>query len=293
MWRKELGCTQEDLARHLSITVKRMRSIEKGKEDIGFWELIKVSEYFGQPSEEIWFTCLDSDDYEGYRIYKKLKNSLRNRNLDKAREYLEQLKIHPATKSSFLKQTVAWGDARLNKNLKGKEAYDEFCEILRISIPDFDESKLAEYRLSHQEVRILMCIAKAMNEVGNKEASIYITETLLANRKRLRTSEEDEAVFLPVLCFNLSSNYGRLDRYEEALRVAESGLDICKEYNNFWHVPSLLLNIAYSHYFLGEKEPVYKTLLIRAYHCAFALGRDELAENIKKYAKEEFGIKDF
>ncbi|MCL2854521.1 MAG: hypothetical protein FWE21_02755 [Defluviitaleaceae bacterium] len=159
-----------------------------------------------------------------------------------------------------------------------------------MSNPEFDESKIAEYRLQHQEIRILMSIAVRSNKIGDKDKAIYITEALINNRENLRTSEDDKASFLPALLFNLSNYLGQAGKIRESLQACDKGLEICREYNRFDLTPVLLHNKATNQRMLGEEERMYRTHLIRAYHSANAMGQFDVAEEVKKDAEESFGI---
>ena len=91
---------------------------------------------------------------------------------------------------------------------------------------------------------------------------------------------------------NISTMLGRIGEYKESLKYCEEAIDISTEYNNLRVVPWLLYNMASCHRMLGEEEQIYRTYLVRAYHCACAFKDFEAAQIIKIDASNDFGIDD-
>ena len=83
---------------------------------------------------------------------------------------------------------------------------------------------------------------------------------------------------------------GKANRYKESLAVCNNAIEICREYNRLRLVSIILHNMASCYRLLGEEEQIYKPHLIRAYHCAYAIGDNETANIIKKDAEKDFGI---
>jgi len=290
--RKELGMSQEVLAEKLSITPHQVSRMERSKTPPDIWYIMQMLELLGRPSEDFWMMYLGTNDYDGYLIYRNLRKSLRDNDGVNARKHLKQLEESAVCEKPFVRQAIAWARVRLNESLSGEEAIEEFYKVLRMSNPSFNEDKLDEQRLYYQEIWTLVSIASRSNKIGDREKAIYITESLLRNRENFKTSEDDKAIILPTLFFNLSNYYGKSDKIKDSLRTAEKGLVVCQENNNFRLIPELMLNIATSHRLMGEEERKYKPYLVRAYHCALGMGRGEIAAFIKKDAEDNFGIKE-
>jgi len=94
------------------------------------------------------------------------------------------------------------------------------------------------------------------------------------------------------LMFNLSTMLGRSEKYKESLKYCTDALEICREYNNLRYVPWILYNMASCYRLQGEEVQIYKTHLVRAYHCAYAIGDKEATQVIKDDAEKSFGIVD-
>ncbi|MCL2620622.1 MAG: helix-turn-helix domain-containing protein [Defluviitaleaceae bacterium] len=288
--RQELGLNQAELAELVFLSEDQLSRIERGKVKADIWLLMKILELKGEPSDDFWMLYLDSDDYDGYLLYRQLRRSLRDDKLNEAGELLEKLEKSPVSEKGFIKQTIVWTKLRLDDALSDEDKLAGFYKVLKMSKPNFDESKLAEYRLTYQEIRILIIIAVLSGKMKDFDKAIYITKTLIENRENFRTSEDDKMFFFPLLFFNLSNFYGKADKIKDSLWACDEGIKASLKYANYRFLPQLTLNKASGMYLLGEEEEMYKPLLVRAYYTALTHQNDKTANLIKSEAKEEFGI---
>jgi len=160
--RQELGLNQAELAELVFLSEDQLSRIERGKVRADIWLLMKILELKGEPSDDFWMLYLDSDDYDGYLLYRRLRRSLRDDKLDEAGELLEKLEKSPVSEKGFIKQTIEWAKLRLDATLSFEDKLAGFYRALKMPKPNFDESKLAEYRLTYQEIRIL-CVCQSKN----------------------------------------------------------------------------------------------------------------------------------
>jgi len=288
--RNDLGLSQEEMATRLFIDQKRISRIEKGVVKADIWQLMQMLELLGYPSEDFWLLYLDSEEYRGYRTYRLLKRQLWENDFKNAEITLNEIKKSPLARQSLINQFLEVAEVKLYTSISEKDAIKRLYDAICLSIPHFDELMISEYRLTHNEIYILIEIAGCLSRMGEKERAINIAQSIVESRENSRTSEEDRAKLYPAVMFNLSNYLGQSGRTKEALKVCSSAIEICRENSNLKPVPHLLLNIASCYHILGEQEHVYKTYLIRAYHAAYAYGDYELGQRIKKYAEEDFGI---
>ena len=218
--RQEAGLTQIEMADCLFVDRRQISRFESGDFKMDVWQLMSILQLLGQPSDDFWLFFLDSEDYNGYRAYRKLKSDLRNENHDEAVKSLELLEKSPISTKPFVRQIVSWAKVTLDKEISNEKALEKLYEALEISKPKFDESKLSDYRLNHQEMSILLSISFRYDVMGDKERAIYIVEALIENREKSRTTEEDRAVFFPVLFFNLSNQYGQMGEIKKLWKFA-------------------------------------------------------------------------
>ena len=288
--RIDIGISQEEMADRLFISPRKLSRIEAEDAKIDIWQLMSMLELLGYPSEDFWVLYLDSDEFSGYRLYKRLKRQLRNDEFDDARATMDKLSQNALAKQSFVGQFLALVEVILDNDITHDVAIERCEEIIKMSIPNFDETKISEYRLTYNEIYTITELSTRLSKIGQKDRAIAITEAVIESRENSRTSEEDRAKLFPALLFNLSNYLGQSGKIKEALKVCSRAIEVCREYNNLKFVPEILFNMAYSYHALGEQEQVYKIQLVRAYHCAYAMGENETAKLIKKYAEEDFGI---
>jgi len=288
--RNEIGISQAEMAEHLHVSERHLQRVESGKASIDIWQFMAMLEILGQPTEDFWLLYLDTKEYEEYRIYRRIKRLLQDREYEKIREILPKFEEGLLSEQFFIRQFIARVKLVMDKDTPHEQILEKLYEAIKMSKPDFAESKIVEYRLTYNEVGIIIEIAGRFAKIGNRDKSIELTKALVENRENLRASDEDKAALLPALLSNLSTMLGKAGRYKESLKICEKALEVCREYHRFRFIPNILHNIASGHKCLGEEEQIYKPHLIRAYHCAYAMGYNDVALRIKEDAEEDFGI---
>ena len=263
---------------------------EDSKQFLSIRRFTEVLELLGYPSEDYWMLYLDSKEYEACRMYKRIKRLLRDRKHDDVRDILPNFESESLAKWSFIKQFIARVKVKVDREISNEDAVKKLLEAIRMSTPMFDESRVAEYRLTYNEFYVISDMASRIFETGEKDRAINLVKSLIKSRVNSRTSEEDRATLFPAAMSNLSTMLGRAGKYKESLKICNEAIEICREYNNMRFLPGILHNKASCLKKTGEEEHVYKTDLIRAYHCAYAMGDNEEALYIKKDAEEDFGI---
>ena len=290
--RKFMGISQEELAERMHISTRHLSRIETGDQDIDIWQFISLVEVLGMPTEDYWLLYLGSQEFEDYRKYKNVKRLLRDKKLIEAKDALAELEQGFLSKQPFIQQFIALAKIETDTAMPSEQSVDELYHAIHMSKPNFDISKTSEYRLNYNEICIITLIANKLNEQGKVREAVTITKDLIANRRNINATEEDKASFSPVLMFNISTMLGRNGEYKESLKYCTEALEISREFNNLRVIPWILYNMASCYRFLGEEEQIYKTHLVRAYHCANAIGDFNAAKQIKSDAEKDFGIYD-
>ena len=288
--RKDMKLTQEAMAEELGISARQLSRIENGESDIELWQFMSIMEQIGQPVEDYWLLYLGTKEYEEYRTFRFLKRLTSDRKYTEAMEVLRRFEAGLLSKQPFIMQFVAIAKVKADKDISDKDAITAMLEVIRMTKPKFDESKVAEYRLTSNEIAALIELASRYFSTGCEEKAISLAESIIESRHNIHASEEDRASLLPALMSNLSTMLGRVGRYEESLRYCNMAKDISTMYSDYRLLPLLLFNSASCQYHLGEEKHVYRTELIRAFHCANAMGQYETAKTIKENAKLSLGV---
>jgi len=288
--RKDMGISQEVLAEQLYISPRQVQRIESGEAGIDIWQFMSMLELLGQPTEDFWILYLDTKEYDDYRMYRRIKRLIHARDFSEVRDILPEFEEGLLSKQPFIRQFIAYVKVKVDKEIPPKQAIEKLYEAIHMSKPDFDESKVSEYRLTYNEISTLIELASRLFDMGEKDRAIALKYAMIESRGSLRASEEDMIKILPALMSNLSTMLGISGRYKECLKVCERAVEICREYRNYHFIPVVLHNMASALKDLGEEEQIYKPHLVRAYHCAYAMGQIEIARLLKKDAEEDFGI---
>jgi len=288
--RKEMGLSQEEMAEQLFISVRQLARIESGEAGLDVWQFITILELLGSPTEDFWLLYLDSSEYASYRDYKRLKRQLGNDDWSEAREIIADIEKKPLVKQPIVKQFIAYVKAIIGATEPSAKMLADLLEAMHMSRPGFDENKISEYRMSYNEINIALNIAMYYAALKEHNRAILIVQSMINNRENAKVSEDDKAIIFPPMYLTLSHILRNAERYREASRACVNALDICREYNNLKRVPEMLYSIGDCYYKLEEEEHVYKTHLVRAYHVAYGIGRNDAAVKIKKDALEHYGV---
>jgi len=288
--RKEMGLSQEEMAEQLFISVRQLARIEAGEAGMDIWQFITTLELLGSPTEDFWLLYLDSGEYAGYRDYKRLKRQLGNDDWSEARKIVADFEKSTLVKQPVAKQFMLYVKTLIEVTEVSAETIDALLKAMHMSKPSFDESKISEYRMSYNEIHIALSMAGCLSTLGEHDRAVSIVQSMITGRENNKVSEEDKIVIFPSLYFMLSQILRNAGRYKEALKACESAVETCREYNNLRRIPEMLCCMASCYHKLGEEAHIVKTHLVRAYHVAYGIGRNDVAAIIKKDALKHYNV---
>jgi len=287
--RKEMGLSQEEMAEQLFISVRQLARIEAGEAGMDVWQFITTLELLGSPTEDFWLLYLDSGEYASYREYKRLKRQLGNDDWSEAKSIIADIQKGPLIKQPIVKQFVSYVKISIEMAAPSTEAIDALVKVMHMSKPSFDESKISEYRMSYNEIYIALNIAGCCSALGEHDRAVSIVQSMINGRENNKVSEEDKIIIFPSF-YVLSHVLKNAGRYKEALTACNNAVEASREYNNLRRIPDMLFCMADCYHKLGEEEHIIKTHLVRAYHVAYGIGRNDAAAAIKEYAQKHYGI---
>ena len=119
--RKDMNLSQEEMANRLYITQKKLSRLENGEVKIDIWEFSEMMTTLGYPSADFWLLYLDTDEYNAYEIYRKLKSLVAagtSKHNDEIKELLEKLKATEFSKRKFIEQFIVYLECSLDETIK-------------------------------------------------------------------------------------------------------------------------------------------------------------------------------
>ena len=288
--RKEMGLSQEEMAEQLFISVRQLARIESGEAGMDVWQFITTLELLGSPTEDFWLLYLDSGEYAGYRDYKRLKRKINNGDWSGIRDIIADIEKSPLIEQPMVKQFIIPLKTMTGFTEPSAEMTNALLEAMRMSKPHFEEDKISQYRMTYNEISIALYMAECLAALGQHDRAVSIVQSMINSRERDKVSEEDKAFICPALYFTLSRILRSAGNYKEALKACDAAIEACREYNNLRGIPEMLFLMADCYHKLGEEEHIYKTHLVRAYHVAYGIGRNDVVAKIKEDALKNYNV---
>jgi len=289
--RKEMGLSQEEMAEQLFISVRQLARIESGEVGMDVWQFITTLELLGSPTEDFWLLYLDSGEYARYRDYKQLRRKLTSGDCwSEVKDIIACMENGPLIQQPVVRQYAEYLKAVTETDTPSAGMMDSLRKAMHISKPHFEEAKISEYRMTYNEISIALGMAQCLSVMGEHDRAISIVQAMINGRESVQVTEDDKFFLFPALYYYLSAVLKNAGKYKETLRACDNAIEISREYNNLRNLPEMLFMMSDCYHKLGEEEHIYKTHLVRAYHVAYAVGRNDAAAAIKRDALKIYNV---
>jgi len=158
--RKNLGLSQESFAEKIDISSRQVSRIENNETTLELWSFIKIAELLHLDSSDFWLLYLTTEEYEGYRKFKKLQRYFNQDRMEESIKMLNEIENNPISKVSHVEQTIKHMRIMVDY-LKSDIGYKErlFRLYKIISVPNFEEQNIEIYQLNQNDMKILNHIA--------------------------------------------------------------------------------------------------------------------------------------
>lgn len=158
-------------------------------------------------------------------------------------------------------------------------------EALRLTAPDFDISRIDNFRYTQEETELINKIAITYALEGDRKTAIAVYQQLLDYIQENNQQLSRYANQLTMVAFNYARELGLEKRYEEAVKTAELGRKAAVQYGYHQALPGLLHIIAECQHYLGN-DTESKDLYFQAYYLYKAFedrhGLDSLKRDISE-----------
>ncbi len=246
--------------------------------------------------DQIHNVCLSKAEMQQYEMEQHLVRCLGKKEYGKAKQLVAMLEemLQKKQRSGYSRnmeeQYLRFAKVLIHKN-QGESAQkilEQFLEVIRITIPEFDGLHLKTRLLTYQEISILNNIGCSYHAVGNNWDAFHLLFELKEYIEKHPFHGQELSVKYPMILQNLSSWLGQEGYYQDALALCQKGIDFCIEYGKMHTFPMLLCNKACALAELGQIE-MSKEFFDLSTAVFQAVGQRERAEQVKKYA-QNYGI---
>ncbi len=284
-WRIELGYTQEQLSEGIC-NPSTLSKYENGVLTPSRVTFSAIMERLGK-TYNLSENFLDSFDFDYFELKSEVKSALSNNDFKRAERALEALekldyKEIPAVQYCGFSRTLI--DA--HKGQPPEVTLNRLQELIKLTVPEFNETKFSRYLLNTDELCIVNCIAIYYADTENKKKTIAILQSLVSYINLSPMNDDTKATFLPQLYFNLSKYLGLEERFSEALEVSEDVIRCCIKHNKLRSFADLIYNKGYIMAHLGNKDDA-KKLMQQVAALADAMGNSTLFDHASKLINEK------
>lgn len=298
--RKKQGITIEDLCAGIC-SVSTLSRLERGKQTPGRTTVNALLHRLGLP-EDRFFVLVSEHDLEIRALKQEIRAGVIE--FEKAdREARPQLRERVMAALKRLEEITDEDDAINRQYILSAQVtlgtpdgpYTPaqrrrlLEKAIRMTVPGFRLEKVENFRYHLEEMTLLNKLARTFSLEGKREEAIDLYSRLLHYIEENFLELEDYPGQFCLIANNYAINLGLAGRYEDALQLAERGLDACVHYGQFLHLPSFLATQAECQFFLGKREKSTE-LYIRAGYLLDIIGDKHNLEILRKEMREHLGM---
>lgn len=162
-------------------------------------------------------------------------------------------------------------------------------EALRLTLPRFDLEHITGGHYTENEVRLINSVALCCLRNGEHRKAVDILAQLFRHMEQQAQKAPQSKGLLPMVAFNYARELCVVKRYEESVKIAERGQDICVDCGHYLFLPDLLAVLAECYYFLNE--PDKSAELYQQANLLYKIVKNEHDQKtIQAEAKERLGL---
>ena len=237
------GYTQEEVSYGIC-TPASLSRIENGAQKPGRLILEKLFERLGTENN-LFNSFVSREEMELYIAIQTLIRNVTDGDLHRTEEQIARVEKLTQNTSELERQSLFWAKGELATQKYGNdcEAMDCFMKAVQITLPDFDgKNPLRNHLLTFDEITIINSIAVRHGENGDLLTAIQLDMWLKEYMENKIIDGRMKTAKYPMILYNLSYWLGEENCHNEALKMAEQGVDFCVKYGNLPAFPILMFN---------------------------------------------------
>ena len=237
------GYTQEEVSYGIC-TPASLSRIENGAQKPGRLILEKLFERLGTENN-LFNSFVSREEMELYIAIQTLIRNVTDGDLHRIEEQIDIVEKLTQNTSELERQSLFWAKGELATQKYGNdcEAMDCFMKAVQITLPDFDgKNPLRNHLLTFDEITIINSIAVRHGENGDLLTAIQLDMWLKEYMENKIIDGRMKTAKYPMILYNLSYWLGEENCHNEALKMAEQGVDFCVKYGNLPAFHILMFN---------------------------------------------------
>lgn len=257
--RMRKGYTQEEVSFGIC-TPASLSRIENGVQTPGRYILDKLLERLGIENN-VFNIFVNRDEMELYELLQEMTRDIADGRVSELEQKVEKLEELTKNSSELERQCLyyAKGELARKHGESDEEVMKWLMKAIHVTLPQFDgENPLESNLLTFDEITIINNIAMKHVRSGDMTHALKLGFWLKQYMEEKVIDGKLKTAKYPVIVFNLSNWLGAKRRYEDALEMADCGIDFCVKYGNLVMLPYLLYNKASSLAEVGRREDAKK-----------------------------------
>lgn len=237
------GYTQEEVSYGIC-TPASLSRIENGMQKPGRLILEKLFERLGTENN-LFNSFVSKEEMELYLEIQTLIRNVTDGDLHRIEEQIDIVEKLTQNASELERQSLFWAKGELATQKYGNngEAMEYLMKAIQITLPDFDgKSPLRNHLLTFDEIIIINSIAVRHGDNGDLLTAIQLDMWLKEYMENKIIDGRMKTAKYPMILYNLSYWLGEENCHNEALKMAEQGVDFCVKYGNLPAFPILIFN---------------------------------------------------
>ena len=249
------GYTQEEVSFGICTTASLSR-IENGLQMPGRYMLDKLMERLGYENS-VFDMFVSKEDMELYETVQEMVRNIADDDYDKLEVQIAKMEELTQNAPKLEQQYLIFAKGQLKKHRGGeaKEVMDLYMQAIHITLPEFDgKTPLHQNLLTFDEITIINNIAMQYAREENFEDALRLGFWLKEYMEEKMMDGKQKAVKYPMIVYNLSNWLGDMKRFEDVLKVTDTGIDFCIRFGILSLLPKLVFNKACALAELGDRN---------------------------------------
>lgn len=241
--RMRKGYTQEEVSYGIC-TPASLSRIENGAQKPGRITLEKLFERLGTENN-LFNTFVSREEMELYLAIQTLIRNVTDGDVPKIEEQIDIVEKLTQNTTELERQSLFWAKGALEAQKYGnnKESMEWLIKAIHITLPDFNgKDPLRNHLLTFDEITIINSIAVRYAENDDLLIAIQLDMWLKEYMENKIVDGRMKTTKYPMILYNLSDWFGDMKCHNEALKMADEGIDFCVKYGNLALFPLLIFN---------------------------------------------------